>query len=142
MGDAANQVAHEAKEQCREHRRNTRRDGRTEEHSVQGHDLGGVRGEHVVNEEVGQNQHGEGQGPGHAADAVGGLLANPVHDLELLQVVRHADEHGEEDEGGPGAGVLRHVLPGQNLGHQQNTDAEESGAGGINTQCGTGHPQD
>ena len=142
MGDAANQVTHEAEEQCREHRRNTGGNSCAEEHCVQCHDLGGVRSEHVVDEEVRQNQDRERHGPRHAADAVGGLLANPVHNLERLEVVGHAHEHGEEDEGGPGAGVLRHVLPGQNLGHQQNTDAKEGCTGGVNAQGGTGHPQD
>ena len=142
MGDAANQVAHEAEEQRREHRRNTGSYRRTEEHGVQRHNLCGVRSEHVVDEEVRQNQNRKCHRPRHAADAVCRLLTDPVDDLELLQVVRHADEHGEEDEGGPCAGVLRHVLPGQDLGHQQNTDAEECGAGGVNTQGGAGNPQD
>ena len=142
MGDAANQVTHEAEEQCSEHRRNTGGNRRTEEHGVQCNNLGGVRSKHVVDEEVRQNQDRERHGPRHAADAVGRLLTNPVHDLELLQVVCHTDEHGEEDEGGPCTGVLRQVLPGQDLGDQQNCDAEECGAGGVNTQGGAGNPQD
>ena len=142
MGDAANQVAHEAEEQRREHRRNTGSHRRTEEHGVQCHNLRGVRSEHVVDEEVRQNQDRERHGPCHAADAVRRLLTDPVDDLELLQVVCHADEHGEEDEGGPCAGVLRHVFPGENLSYQQNCDAEECGAGGVNTDRSAGNPQD
>ena len=123
--DGAKQVADVAEGEGREHRRGTRGDGRTQEDAVHRDDLRGVRGEHVVRVEVHEREDRESHGPGHAADGTGDHRADPRDDAQVVQVLRHAHQDREEDQGVPGGAVLGHVVPGEHLGHQQHRDADD-----------------
>lgn len=139
--EATHEVGEHAQQHGGCHGRSASGDAHSQEGAVHGGDMRGGAGEQVVGQEVHNAQDDERSDPGQAAHSAGHKGAEPGDEAQGVEVGGHHDQHGEPHQGVPCAFLVLDVVPGEDVGEEQEAQADESGDGGVEVDGAAGDPQ-